>query len=65
MKTIHPDTVTRQSPVLHGLLAWLEDTRVALPLKGVEATFSVRGDLASVQLDQIYHQDRDQVLDVT
>ncbi len=63
MKTI-PDTVIPPAP-LHGLLAWLEDTRVALPLKGVEATFSVRGDLAGVQLDQIYHQDRNQVLDVT
>ncbi|HWB05921.1 MAG TPA: VIT domain-containing protein [Verrucomicrobiales bacterium] len=63
MKTSHPERPA--SPCLHGLLAWLEDTRIALPLKGVEANFTVRGDVASVQLDQIYHQDHDRVLDVT
>jgi Ca-activated chloride channel family protein len=48
-----------------GLLAWLEETRVALPLKGVEARFHVFGDVVEVTLDQIYHQDRDRPLDVT
>jgi Ca-activated chloride channel family protein len=47
-----------------GLIAWLENTRVTLPLKGVEASFDVRGDLVSVELRQIYHQDRTQPLDV-
>lgn len=39
-----------------GFLAWLEQTRVALPLKGVEARFEVVGEVAHVEIDQIYHQ---------
>lgn len=39
-----------------GFLAWLEQTRVALPLKGVEARFEVVGEVAHVEVDQIYHQ---------
>jgi Ca-activated chloride channel family protein len=48
-----------------GLIAWLENTRVSLPLKGVECQFTVTGALACVQLDQIYHQDHPQPLDCT
>ncbi len=48
-----------------GLIAWLQGTRRSLPLKGVEARFSVRGRLASVEIDQIYHQDGNEVLDCT
>ena len=48
-----------------GLVAWLESTRVALPLKGVEARFQVDGAVVSVELDQIYHQDSKQPLDCT
>lgn len=40
-----------------GLIAWLENTRVVLPLKGVDCRFSVCGGVASVQIDQIYHQE--------
>ena len=47
-----------------GLIAWLQNNRITLPLKGVEARFDVRGDLVSVELCQIYHQDRAQPLDV-
>ena len=47
-----------------GLIAWLENNRITLPLKAVEASFDVRGDLVSVELCQIYHQDRAQPLDV-
>jgi Ca-activated chloride channel family protein len=48
-----------------GLVAWLEQTRVALPLKGVECQFQVTGDIASVQLDQVYHQNANRPLDCT
>jgi len=48
-----------------GLVAWLEKTRVALPLKGVECTFQVTGAIACVELDQIYHQNTDRPLDCT
>ena len=40
-----------------GLIGWLEDQRVRLPLKGIEARFRVCGGLVEVELDQIYHQD--------
>src|SRR3954454_16592737 len=48
-----------------GLVAWLEQTRVVLPLKGVECRFDVTGTVASVELDQIYNQDAVQPLDCT
>ena len=48
-----------------GLIAWLEKTRVSLPLKGVECGFQITGDIASVELDQIYHQNADRPLDCT
>ena len=48
-----------------GLVAWLEQTRVRLPLKGVECRFHVTGDVACVELDQIYHQDARRPLDCT
>ena len=49
----------------HGLLAWLQNTRVALPLKGVECRFHVLGTVASVELDQIFHQDKGEAVDCT
>jgi Ca-activated chloride channel family protein len=48
-----------------GLVAWLEQTRVVLPLKGVECRFEITGAVASVELDQIYHQQNAQALDCT
>jgi Ca-activated chloride channel family protein len=48
-----------------GLVAWLEATRVKLPLKGVECRFEVTGAVASVELDQIYHQENRAALDCT
>lgn len=47
-----------------GLIAWLEETRVVLPLKAVDVHFSVSGDLAEVSLDQVFHQTVDRPLDV-
>ena len=49
--------------ITFGLVAWLEQTRVPLPLKGVECRFSVCGDLLDVELDQIFHQNSHQPLD--
>ena len=46
-----------------GLIAYLEETRIALPLKGVECRFDVTGSVASVELDQIYHQNASSPLD--
>src|SRR4029078_5048633 len=45
-----------------GLVAWLEQTRVHLPLKGVECRFHVCGDLLSVEIDQIFHQSAAQAM---
>lgn len=58
-------TATEESRAGMGLMAWLEDTRVRLPLKGVEARFEVRGEFAAVELDQIYHQTTGRALDCT
>ena len=48
-----------------GLIAWLEETRVALPLKGVECRFEVNGAIACVEVDQVYHQNASRALDCT
>lgn len=48
-----------------GLVAWLEATRVVLPLKGVECRFDVTGTIGCVELDQIYHQNMDRPVDCT
>lgn len=48
-----------------GLMGWLEATRVRLPLKGLECRFEVTGGVASVELDQIFHQDNARPLDCT
>ena len=58
-----PQTRIPQQPF--GLIAWLEQTRVVLPLKGVECRFHVNGAVASVELDQIYHQTNTIPLDCT
>jgi Ca-activated chloride channel family protein len=46
-----------------GLIAWLEQTKIFLPLKGVECAFNVCGDVVSVEIDQIFHQNSKQPLD--
>ncbi len=46
-----------------GLVAWLEQTKIILPLKGLECTFDVCGDVVSVEMDQIFHQNNAQPLD--
>ena len=52
------------APGPFGLIAWLDATRVVLPLRAVDVSFSVSGDLAEVSLDQIFHQTARQPLDV-
>jgi Ca-activated chloride channel family protein len=52
-------------PFEFGLLAWLENTRIALPLKGVECRFDVAGVVACVEMDQIFHQSTQQALECT
>lgn len=47
---------SRTAPKTFGLIAWLEQTRVTLPLKGVECYFHVCGDLLNVEIRQIFHQ---------
>lgn len=48
-----------------GLIAELEKSQVSLPLTHVEARFRVIGDLASVEMDQIFEQNARQALNVT
>ena len=46
-----------------GLIARLEGTRVPLPLKAIEVAADVTGDLVSVELDQVFLQDHDDLLE--
>jgi Ca-activated chloride channel homolog len=64
MKRTKP-TSPAASSTAFGLIAWLERTRVALPLKGVDCRFEVTAGVAHVEIDQIYFQDNAQPLDCT
>jgi Ca-activated chloride channel family protein len=46
-----------------GLVAWLETTKIILPLRAVDCRFQVSGDLLSVEIDQVFHQNNSQALD--
>jgi Ca-activated chloride channel family protein len=59
-RIMNPSKTERQA---FGLIAWLEQTKIALPLKGVECAFNVCGDVVSVEIDQIFHQNSKQPLD--
>ena len=48
-----------------GLIAWLDQTRVALPLKGVECRFHINGGVVCVEMAQIFFQSATQPLDCT
>ncbi|MBS0660188.1 MAG: VWA domain-containing protein [Verrucomicrobia bacterium] len=51
------------SDLSFGLIAWLEQTRVVLPLKLVECRFRVDGPFAHVEIDQVFRQSHDRPLD--
>ncbi len=48
-----------------GLLAWLGQTRVHLPLTHIETRFRVTGEVVTVQIDQVFEQNAREALDVT
>src|SRR6516164_6073044 len=53
------------STTAFGLIAWLEQTLIHLPLKAIECRFDVSGAAVDVQIDQIFHQSAGRPLDVT
>lgn len=55
----------RLMPKAPGLVGWLEQTRVQLPLKGVEFDFSVQGGFVEVEVRQVFHQDNAKPLNCT
>ena len=55
----------RTSTVAFGLVAWLEQTRIHLPLKAVECRFQAIGAAVDVEIDQVFHQSANRPLDVT
>src|SRR2546421_11913572 len=59
-RVVNPPTPARSA---FGLIGWLEQTKIVLPLKGVECSFEVCGDVVSVEIDQIFHQTSGQALD--
>ena len=48
-----------------GLIAQLAKTHIHLPLTHIESRFQIMGDLASVQMDQVFEQTAREALDVT
>src|SRR6516164_2526906 len=63
----HPYTMNlqRTSTTAFGLIAWLEQTQIHLPLKAIECRFEASGVAVDVQIDQIFHQSAGRPLDVT
>src|SRR6516164_2986637 len=55
----------RTSTSAFGLIAWLEQTQIHLPLKAIECRFDASGAAVDVQIDQIFHQSAGRPLDVT
>lgn len=51
-----PKSVAPEKSRDFGLIAWLENTKISLPLKGVECRFDVCGDIVNVDVDQIFYQ---------
>ena len=58
-------TTQRTSTAAFGLVAWLEQTRIYLPLKAIECRFQVIGTAVGVEIEQVFHQSARQALDVT
>lgn len=48
-----------------GLIAWLSSTRIQLPLVHVETQFRVTGEVAVVEMEQVFEQTAREPLDVT
>ena len=55
----------RTSTSAFGLIAWLEQTQIHLPLKAIECRFETSGAAVDVQIDQVFHQSAGRPLDVT
>ena len=55
----------RTLTVAFGLVAWLEQTQIHLPLKAIECRFQASGAAVDVQIDQVFHQSARRPLDVT
>ena len=55
--------MNRMSSSPFGLEAWLESTRIMLPLRGMEIRADVFTGFARVEIDQIYIQSNKQPLD--
>jgi Ca-activated chloride channel homolog len=55
----------RTSATAFGLIAWLKQTLIHLPLKAIECRFETSGAAVDVQIDQIFHQSARRPLDVT
>jgi Ca-activated chloride channel family protein len=57
--------IQRTSTAAFGLVAWLEQTQIHLPLKAIECRFEAAGAAVDVQIDQVFHQSAGRPLDVT
>ncbi len=57
--------MTRPFSQSFGLIAQLQKTRIALPLTHIDTRFRVTGDVATVEIDQVFEQNARKSLDVT
>jgi Ca-activated chloride channel family protein len=55
----------RTSTAAFGLVAWLEQTQIHLPLKAIACRFQASGAAVDVKIDQVFHQSAGRPLDVT
>jgi Ca-activated chloride channel family protein len=55
----------RTSDAAFGLVAWLEQTQIYLPLKAIECRFQAIGAAVDVEIDQVFHHSASRPLDVT
>jgi Ca-activated chloride channel homolog len=61
----HPLTMkTKLESSPFGLIAHLASTRISLPLSHIETRFRITGEVAVVEMDQVYEQTARQTLDV-
>lgn len=54
----------RTSTAPFGLVAWLEQTQIHLPLMAIDCRFHAIGAAVSVEIEQVFHQSAGQALDV-
>ncbi|MBM3845900.1 MAG: VWA domain-containing protein [Verrucomicrobia bacterium] len=59
----HSSRISKESSSVFGLIAWLEATRIVLPLRAVDCRFQAVGETVSVEIHQVFVQSNPEALD--